>query len=400
MSLQLPLPGCARQRTCEIKMQLTMGRLEIWKLPVHLRRFQQWWLREFLDLFPERVIEFLMGRRRMSLVLEFRDETVSLELLSGSRKSIGSEQCPLSADMLANVDRFLKMHGIGRQDVELGVRLPAQSLFSRQLRLPAEAADSVDAIIAQDLARKTPFKPVDIYSDHVVLVPSERHGKLTVWQWVIQRKYVEKAVLSLGLEVGAITFIVFDATAPDQPEPLISLRSPARARTSWWYRGMMGLGACAVVLALLAGGLKYWNQQVALDRLDMDIASTSKKAQHVRALVDQLREQNSALLRLRLQRSVAPRLMDLWQEATRVLPSHAWLTEFRLVEVAGKREGQVALFGFSSAAPSLVGLVDGSPLFSDAALTAPIAFDASEGRERFALQAKVRQPDAFKEAAR
>jgi len=33
-------------------------------------------------------------------------------------------------------------------------------------------------------------------------------------------------------------------------------------------------------------------------------------------------------------------------------------------------------------------------------LTAPIAFDAGEGRERFALQAKVRQPDAFKEAAR
>jgi general secretion pathway protein L len=113
-----------------------------------------------------------------------------------------------------------------------------------------------------------------------------------------------------------------------------------------------------------------------------------------------LHEQKNALLRLRLQRGDAPRLIELWQEATGVLPSHSWLTEFRLVEVAGKREGQVALFGFSSAAPSLVGLLDGSPLFFDAALTAPIAFDASEGRERFALQAKVRQPEAFKEAAR
>ena len=83
-----------------------------------------------------------------------------------------------------------------------------------------------------------------------------------------------------------------------------------------------------------------------------------------------------------------------------MLPSHSWLTEFRLVEAADKREGQVALFGFSSAAPSLVGLVDGSPLFFDAALTAPIAIDANEGRERFALQAKVRPPDPFKEAAR
>ena len=185
-----------------------------------------------------------------------------------------------------------------------------------------------------------------------------------------------------------------------QPEPRISLRSRVRTRRSWWHRTVAGLCGCALGLALLAGGLKYWNQQIALDRIELEIASTSKKAQHVRTLVDQLREQNSALLRLRLQRSVGPRLIDLWQEATRVLPSHSWLTEFRLVEAADKREGQVALFGFSNAAPSLVGLVDGSPLFFDAALTAPIAIDANEGRERFALQAKVRQPDPFKEAAR
>ncbi|OIQ69386.1 hypothetical protein GALL_490160 [mine drainage metagenome] len=83
-----------------------------------------------------------------------------------------------------------------------------------------------------------------------------------------------------------------------------------------------------------------------------------------------------------------------------MLPSHAWLTEFRLLETAGKREEQVAISGFSNAAPSLVGIVDSSPLFFDAALTSPIAFDSTEGRERFALQAKVKMPDILKEARR
>jgi general secretion pathway protein L len=92
-------------------------------------------------------------------------------------------------------------------------------------------------------------------------------------------------------------------------------------------------------------------------------------------------------------------LIDLWQETTRVLPSHSWLTEFRLVEVVGKREEQVTLLGFSSAAPSLVGIIDGSPLFYDAGLTAPIAVDATEGRDRFAVQARVKMP-AAKEALR
>jgi general secretion pathway protein L len=130
------------------------------------------------------------------------------------------------------------------------------------------------------------------------------------------------------------------------------------------------------------------------------IAITSAKAQQVRALVGQLQEKKNTLLRLRLQRSETPGLIDLWEEVTRVLPSHSWLTEFRLVETADKHEEQVAILGFSNAAPGLVGIIDGSPLFFDAALTAPIAFDATEGRERFALQAKVKMPDTFKEAAR
>ena len=146
--------------------------------------------------------------------------------------------------------------------------------------------------------------------------------------------------------------------------------------------------------------MKYWNQQAALDHLDTEIAATNKKAQQVRALVDQLQEKKIALLRLRLQRNEAPGLIDIWEETTRILPSHAWLAEFRLAETAGKRESQVSLFGFSSAAPSLVGIIDGSPMFFDTALTAPVAFDGTEGRERFALQAKVKLPDLVKEGAR
>lgn|SRR5450432_1461631 len=44
-------------------------------------------------------------------------------------------------------------------------------------------------------------------------------------------------------------------------------------------------------------------------------------------------------------------MIDLWEEATRVLPSHSWLTDFRLVETADKHEEQVAILGFSNAAP-------------------------------------------------
>jgi general secretion pathway protein L len=47
--------------------------------------------------------------------------------------------------------------------------------------------------------------------------------------------------------------------------------------------------------------------------------------------------------------------------------------------------------GLSTAAAELVALVDKSPLFADAALTAPIALDSTQQRERFTLQAKLQQ---------
>ena len=247
-------------------MRFAFVQLRIGKLSTLPRRFEKWWLAEFLDLFPERVVEFIAGRQQMSLVLRSRDETVTLELLSGSRASIGSALRARSTDILVDVDRFLKAHGIDRKDVELGLRLPVDSVFCRQLRLPAEAIDAVDAIVAQDLAKKTPFKPSDIYCDHIVLDHGAKDGKLTVWQWVIRRQYVEQALLPLGVEIGAFAFIVFDGTVSGRPEARISLRSRARARSSWWRRAVTGLCGCALGLALLAGALKYWNQQTALDR--------------------------------------------------------------------------------------------------------------------------------------
>ena len=74
-----------------------------------------------------------------------------------------------------------------------------------------------------------------------------------------------------------------------------------------------------------------------------------------------------------------------------MLPADSWLTELRVSEIAHKPEQLVAMTGFSSSAADLVALVDKSPLFADAALTAPIALDQTEQRERFALQARLLQ---------
>jgi general secretion pathway protein L len=379
-------------------MQIVLGRLTIGRLPT-LRRFGDWWLKEFLDLLPDRIVELLSGRGQMLLVITADQEGATLELLNQSRALMASERTTPMGNALPEIDRFLQSHGLERNATDIGLRLPAESFFSKQLLLPAEAINTIEAIVAQDIAKKTPFKSADIYSDHVALERDDGN-KVAVWQWIIRRQFVDKALLSLNMAVEQLAFVMADSRGAHRPVPFINLRPKVHVGNSLYQRIALVLCCSAFILALLAGGLKYWNQQIAIDRLAAQIATTGAKAQQVRALVDQLQEKKRALLHLRLQRNEAPGLIDLWEEVTRVLPSHSWLSELRFVETAGKREEQVIMSGFSGAAPSLVGIIDSSPLFFDAALTSPIALDVIEGRERFALQAKVKMPDAFRQAAR
>jgi general secretion pathway protein L len=380
-------------------MQISLGRLRIARLPTVLHHLGEWWLKEFLNLFPERIVDRLFGRGGTMLLLTADQEVATLELLNGAHTLIASERASLTDNALEQIDRFLRSHGLERREADIGLRLPAESGFCRKLLLPAEAAGAIEAIVAEDLAKKTPFKFEDIYCDHVAIERADG-DKITVWQWIVRRQYVHQALLHLKMDIGHLAFIVFDGSVADRPLPFINLRPSSHTRNSWCRKTTWAFCCSALIFALLAGSLKYYNQQTALDRLEAQIVTTNGKAQQVRALIDQLQEKKNALRHLRVQRNETPGLLDLWEEATRVLPSHSWLTEFRLAETAGKHEEQVSILGLSSAAPSLVGIFDSSPLFFGAALTSPVAFDATEGRERFALQAKVKMPDPLKEATR
>jgi general secretion pathway protein L len=63
-----------------------------------------------------------------------------------------------------------------------------------------------------------------------------------------------------------------------------------------------------------------------------------------------------------------------------------------LAEAPDKQEHKITMIGFSAAAAGLVSIVDKSPLFLDAALTAPVSLDPVEKVERFTLQFKVALP--------
>jgi general secretion pathway protein L len=154
--------------------------------------------------------------------------------------------------------------------------------------------------------------------------------------------------------------------------------------------GRIALVATGIALAVALIGGKLWRQELALDDLESQLAEVGPKAQQVRALVSGLERTQTIVYSVRSRKRDDFRFLDAWEEATRVVPQDTWLTELRLVEATEQRDQQVVMSGFSTAAARLVGLIDASPIFSDASLTAPISRDNLEERERFSIQAALR----------
>ncbi|HEV2956476.1 MAG TPA: PilN domain-containing protein [Xanthobacteraceae bacterium] len=365
-------------------------------MPDLLRRLADLWLHEFLGLFPTRVAQWLVGRGGASLVLAPEADAIVLRLVSEDGTESAAHRLARSDYAPAAIESFLQEHKLKRAGAKLGVRLSRSQVFCRSLTLPREAMRSLDRIVEQDLIAKTPFRRDEIYRGYAVARAG--NDKLAVRQWVARRDAVEAAVVELSLALDEVAFVDREADADGAAAPRILLRAERADHGRWVGRAAAVLAASAVALGLLAGGLTYWRQAAVLDELDAQVTAARTKAQQVRAAVDKLEKKQASLLRLRARKAEEPGLLEAWEEATRVLPSHSWLTELRLSETSDKR--QISMTGFSAAAASLVGMIDQSPYFTDTALTAPISLDQTEQRERFSLQMKLKRPEPMRRASR
>lgn len=354
-----------------------------------IARFGHWWLREFLALFPEWIAQWLTGSGKIALLLAQDEAFVEFCLRANGGTQLDDMRVARSEYTASSIDDFLLRNKLTRADVTIAVALRPEQFFKRTLVLPPQAANAVEEIVARDLAEKTPFRLADIHYDYAIVQEAD---KLIVTQQLVKRDSVEAAALAFGIDVADIGFL--NAATQGQKtvqESAITLHRDRGDRTSWASHTALALAGSAVVLALITGGIVYWRQQSALDALGPQIAKMRPQAQEVRDAFAKLQHRQSSFGHLLARRHQAPALLDTWDEVTRLVPEDSWLTELHMTDASPSQDYRLAVSGFSTAAAKLVVIFDSSPLFREAALTAPIALDANEERERFALQAVIRR---------
>jgi general secretion pathway protein L len=291
------------------------------RIPDLLTQLGQWWMSEFLALFPARFSEWLTDRGYKKLRLLAEPDFFVLQLLSDRRRPLASARIARSAYSPSSIDDFLKAQRLDRGGVVIGIQLPRDQVFSRQLILPLEAAGSIDEIVAQDLVAKTPFRLADIYHDH----QSRRTGdKIAVWQWIVRREFVASAAQSAGINLTDLAFVESEVGGTDSaPIPILNLRQDGNEHHSWLRKLFYGLALGASFLAVVAGAHRYWRQQRILDDLATELTTAKAQAQQVRTALDKLEQKQAAVVLVRLQKRDTPGLLEVWEEVSKILPANS-----------------------------------------------------------------------------
>jgi general secretion pathway protein L len=281
------------------------------------------------------------------------------------------------------LDSHLFRIGLKRSDGIIGVILPPTAFFRRSIEIPLRARERVHAIARQELEHRTPFQAEGVYLGMVIEPRQKDSETLTIRQTIARRDVVESAVRRLELPLADVCFVAPATGDDDSLACSISLRPEPDREVPFTRRLLRILAVVAVLVAGLDAALFWWRQERTITAIEAQTAVVREQARVVHGLEQEIARIRSALRTLEKQRTSLS-TADLWREMSRLLPDHSWATEWRF------RAGLVSMAGFSAAATELVGLIEKSPVFSQASLDAPITFDAVNGRERFSLVVHTR----------
>jgi general secretion pathway protein L len=119
---------------------------------------------------------------------------------------------------------------------------------------------------------------------------------------------------------------------------------------------------------------------------DLRSENAALKAQADAALSAAAKSQASfaSAVELRQLKTKYPPRVEILNELTKILPDTAYLTELAI------DDGRVDLAGLAASAATITTLLEQSPVFVDAALTAPVTLDPTENKDRFSIRVRLR----------
>ena len=337
--------------------------------------FLSWWKEELTELLPVRVSDDAQKVPRIVIGIEGGDVRL-IEWPQVAGQPLADDALMPAAAMGETLAALLQ----DKPQIQIALRVPYKSCFSRSVTLPQSASADFERLLIIDLERATPFKARDVY--HAFLPGTAAGPRLAALrQLVIKRSIVDRAKGPLeqaGLTVGAIECWNETQTTA---LPVNFLRLSSKADTQRPL--LVPLMAASLALAISAGWLALEQRETALGELQAQTSALKGKAQAHRDALAKSQVAGETISNFNaLRREVVSRAAIL-EEISRILPDSAFITDLR---VSG---AVVDINGLATSASALVPLIENSPMFVDATSTAPLTFDPRENKERFGIRMRL-----------
>lgn len=352
--------------------------------------FFAWWWGELRTLLPTRWQAFFGGGNVWCL-LRHQDGQWSVRR-SGQPHSAAPwsdaldapEQQALLNAAVADVDR---------QDLRLALCLPHEAVLRRRLLLPEAARDNLRQIGTFEMDRQTPFRVDQVYYDLRELPGPAPAGRIAAELVVAPRAAVDAKLEHLrnaGIAIDAVDLCDGDRRLG------VNLLPPEMARVHRDPRRRLNLAltVAAVLLLVLCLGQYLHNRQQALADMQTQVDDMRADAQKIAQLRKQLEESTGAAGFLAKRKTDSVAVIDVLQDLTARIPDDTWLERFTV-----DSSGRVGIQGQSAKASSLIDVLQSSKMLTGANFQGVIQRDPATNKERFYMDAQLRNPTSGKPAS-
>jgi general secretion pathway protein L len=334
--------------------------------------FARWWMSELRAVVPPAWLNWADAEAPPRVMIWRDGESILCQLKSVA--GTAEARWPAAGFDATVLAAWLAERGLSRDEVLVGPVIPNDLFLLRDLHVPKAAITALPTILDQEVVRRTPFQLAEIW--HAAsAVAGGTDDIAAMCHWIIRRDRAEAALAGLGMKNGDVEFLAARDVDGDAIA-VINFRTADDDDPPWAARAVRLLAALALVAAVFGAAVFEWSQASVATAIENALAEARQGAQNGRGGMDPA----SRLLTMKADVSV----LEVWDELSRILPDHTFLTDLRIAD------GRVTLSGFSVEAARLVRIIDQSPLFSGAALTAAITPDANEHKDRFGISFKVR----------
>jgi general secretion pathway protein L len=345
-----------------------------------LKAFFAWWSAELAGLLPRGLSPDRHRRRRLLLLVLGLDDVALFQGSGTGRRLIGRSED-------SDLDPLRALIGKARRRRRRAiVRLAPQRGLRKILVLPAAARDDLDQLLRFEMDRLTPFRAEEVLFAYRVQGSDPQSHRMTLELQLAPKLVVEAALgdaRRLGLEPVRVELGDLDVAEDDT----LDLLPAAQAGGHGVSRLNRALALLAVLLAAAAVGIPLHQRHSTAADLEARIAAARGEAEASLKLREQLEQVNAGTNFLEAEKARVPMTTLILAEVTRVVPDQAYLLRLDW------HDGMLQLEGLAEGAASLIGLLDGSPMFGAPQFRSPVTPDRRTALERFHVSVELTRED-------